>query len=573
MILLESLLLSLCFLTASLGLGLPLAARYFPDALERLCAAAALGLIKSFVFLWLLYTTGTSLRWFALAPLAGLVALGGSRPVLAAMWGDQSARAALLSWTALLLWIMALILPIASFSGGAWTVDWFEHHERALFFQQHWDLQYQFIGGYALSSRPPLVNVLVAGHQALLQSGFFCDQVIIGLWSSLVYFPAALFCRRMGGAAFLPILAGMLMLCPSFVQNAAFPWTKLPTAFFVLTGAYFLLMTLDRPDRLGAFGLAVAALAAGLLAHYSAAPYCIVLVGWWLCWRFRQRQLAALRREILVGLGLVGPLLGLWFGWSLWHFGVHGTLLTNSSITAAGEWQWARQAARIAGNLWATLVPHPLRQVDYQLIEQPDRVVWVRDYFFMIAQVNLLALPGTGATIALAAALWRRRGQWPRATTALAPACIAPAVAACAFLGIASPGAPDAWGLAHICLLPLAVLTIAAVTANIEHLGRPAAVILGFGLLFDAFFNIGLHFWIQSRPPPPEWLNAADLRTSFAHYGHAAYNAGLKHVGGLRFVADDLPLAARPALSLMLLVSAGWLLRQTDRLRVSSSPA
>lgn len=559
------------FLAATFGLGLPCARRIFADPAERLCAAAVLGLAFCFVIAWCAYLGGLALHWFMLAPIVGAWGLWDGREALRELWRDQFGRALVFAWAAVLLWIQALLIPIDSFSGAGWTVDWFEHHQRATVFREHWSPHFTLIGGYLLPARPPLVNVVVAGWQSITTTEFACDQVICGLWGSLAFLPAALLCRRLGGGAGVALLAGLLMLSPSFVQNATFPWTKLPTAFFVASGAYFLLRALDESGRRAPFVFAAIALSAGLLAHYSAGPYCVVFVTWWLGQRIREGRWDVLRAEALTGASVVLPFTGLWFGWAVRQFGIGNTLLSTSTATAAGAWTWSEQLAKIGSNLWSSVVPHPFRAVDYQFIAQPDPLAWFRDYFFLIAQVNLVALPGTGAGLALAVLAWRERRQWAATAVILTPARVGGALAAIVVLGISVIGARDSWGLAHICLVPLGILALAVLTAHIDRIGRVAAAVLAVGLVWDAAVNLGLHFALQWRPHPQAWLQVPDLRASFAQYGHAAYNAGLKHVAGLRFVADSLPLTARPTVALTL-ISASLCLWRSAWLRSNHRP-
>jgi len=96
------------------------------------------------------------------------------------------------------------------------------------------------------------------------------------------FLPAALLVRRFqlrrprGGPAgtllAIAVFTVFVMLNPAFVENATFAWTKLITVCFILGGLYFYLRSLD-PDAPRAAGpLCACALAAALLAQYSAGP-------------------------------------------------------------------------------------------------------------------------------------------------------------------------------------------------------------------------------------------------------------------------------------------------------------
>lgn len=548
--------LGLALLALGFGLGWPLARRLVEDPLERIVASAVLGLVACFVACFLLHALRLSLFWFALAPVAGALALVLGRHTVAATWGDSEVRATLWAWAALALLTQALLATITSYNGGAWGGDWLEHHQRALFFREHWPRDFNFIGDYLLPARPPLVNVVVAGAQALATPAFATDQVVLAWWSSLAFLPAALLARRAGGAGRLPLLAGLCALSPFFLQNSTFAWTKLPTAFFVLAGAHFLLAALERPSARGPFTLAVLALTAGVLSHYSAGPYCVVLVAWWLAWRLRRGEFRRLGGEAGIGLLLAPPLLALWFGWALRHYGWAGTFLSNSTALELGPPGFLAQAGKVAANLWATLIPHPLRAVDYALIRHGDELTRFRDYWFLVSQVNLPALLGSGGALALAVAAWRDRVAWRSGPAPTRPAWVLPAVGLVVVLGVAVHGAPDDWGLAHICLQPLALAGLAVLAARAPTLPRPVQAVLVLGLLWDAVVNIGLHYWLQARAPRPEWLQAPDLTLLLLRDGTGAFNAGLKAITGVRFLHDSLPAFAGLVLALAALVAA-----------------
>ncbi|MFA6286467.1 MAG: hypothetical protein WC661_03715 [Opitutaceae bacterium] len=555
-----------CFVCTVFGFGLPLALRLTEDALEQVTAAAMIGLVVSFVLAFGIYAAGLSWWWFALAPVAGLIGLISQGAAIRNIWSNPNARQSLIGWLIVAAWTQALTAMIRSYSGGAWG-DWLEHHQRALFFHEHWRLDFNFIGDYLLTARPPLANVVTAGFEAITQNVLACGQAVLALWSSLAVFPLALFCRRFGGGAErLPVLALLLMLNPSFTQNSTFAWTKLPAAFFVLVGAHFLLSSLDRPDRRALFALAAAALAAALLTHYSAGPYCIVLAGWWILWRLHEKAFRSLAMEMLTGLLVVTPLLGLWFSWAWIHYGAAGTFLSNSTATDSDAHGLGAQLGRIAANLWDTLVPHPLRSVNYALIRQPTRIGWFRDYFFMINQVNLPAMLGTGGLVALACSFFKKGPVIAGYQTSLRPAWVISALVLTIILGVAVVGSRDEWGLAHICLQPVSLLGLACLAARIDLIGRIGGVILGLGLAWDAVVNIGLHYTLQSRDPDPAWLALHNPMQALIQYGSVALSASLKDVTGVRFLRDGLPGLAIPVAALLIvLVAAAIWLRCTTR--------
>ena len=65
---------------------------------------------------------------------------------------------------------------------------------------------------------------------------------------SLAYLPVGLLAWRFGGRHAARVAAAILMVNPLFLQNATYPWTKLPAAFFILSSLYFFLRVRDRDE-------------------------------------------------------------------------------------------------------------------------------------------------------------------------------------------------------------------------------------------------------------------------------------------------------------------------------------
>src|SRR5690606_2539378 len=101
-------------------------------------------------------------------------------------------------------------------------------------------------------------------------------------------------------------------------------------------------------------------IAGGVLTHYSAAPYAVVLaVAWVLCGRSHVCE-SAWWRQTLLALSCTAAIAMTWFGWATTMFGFNGTFLTNTSVQTMNT-SWQYQLATIGYNIWSTLVPHFLR--------------------------------------------------------------------------------------------------------------------------------------------------------------------------------------------------------------------
>ena len=103
------------------------------------------------------------------------------------------------------------------------------------------------------------------------------------------------------------------------------------------------------------------ALSAGLLTHYSAGPYVVILTLHYLFTAFRKR--GANFKELGAIAGLCGVLLFTWFGWSLAVYGTHITVASNTAVTDSQRYQGSA-LEKIAANLFDTVVPRILRDPD-----------------------------------------------------------------------------------------------------------------------------------------------------------------------------------------------------------------
>jgi len=73
----------------------------------------------------------------------------------------------------------------------------------------------------------------------------------------------------------LPLVA-LFAFSPVVMENATYTWTKNLSAFFVVLAFCFYLAGWRKNDRVR-MAAAFLALSAGLLVHYSAGPYCLLL--------------------------------------------------------------------------------------------------------------------------------------------------------------------------------------------------------------------------------------------------------------------------------------------------------
>ena len=537
---------TLTFLLTIFGLGWPLASRLKLDPAEQLGATVVISVLGTYLLTFGIFLAGLPALATWILPFLGAAGLLAGRRALPALWADRAARGLLAGLALVSAWSVGWLALIASYSGGGWAADWFEHWERTQFFLRHWPLDTEFLGIAPLPARPPLANLVTAGLVGVAGVNFPTYQAAMALLNCLVFVPAALLARRFrgptGGAAVIALLAVLLMVNPTFVQNATFAWTKLIAAALVLTGLYFFLRAND-PDAPRAAGpLGAVSLAAGFLAHYSAGPYLVMLALAW-GWRGKSRLADARwwrQTALLAALGAL--VLTTWFGWSIATYGTTATFLSNTSVTEADK---GNQLVKIALNLRDTFIPHCFRLVDGTLIAQRSRWGYWRDWTFQLYQVNLLLMFGSTAWLVLGRGLVAGAKQVDASGRRFWAAWAAGTI----FLGIAVHGARDHWGLGHICLQAVVVLGLAALAARWVDLSRPWRVLLVVGAVVDLALGIALNFGVQGYLLD-QWLAAGQPRSELLQsYSDSAFmNLAGKITHRLAFLTDVLP--ATPALVL-----------------------
>jgi hypothetical protein len=491
------------FIWLVFGGGLALAARLRRhDPLEAFC----LGVCGA---LALLFIAGFGVFAFSLPrlcwqPLPALVAFGliVQLPRLRSLCADPALQRFALSWLLFALWALGLLACITTYSGGHWAGDWIEHYERAEFIRHGGPLSQTFLlGTYTFTARPPLANAITAVMLDLTHGPVFPSyQIFTTLLGSLVFLPITLLIRRwcpspsrFATAASVALL--LLLVNPMVAQNITFAWTKLPTAFWILVGSYFLLRGLLDNDNLYSRALGFVALAFGFLCHFSAGVWIVLWVFFYGAHHRSRLHRFAFWRETALHAGLAALVFSLWFGWALAHYGWSGTVKTNTTVahTAArtsSDWLHA-----LAVNTRDTLVPHVFRDVPSAIPEQVSALGRLRDsafHFYQTAALGHLGLVGCTAALLLLNAPSSSLRSRPRRALVWATAALTVIV----LNSLVHPWT-DPLGLAHISLLPLGLLGLAWVATQLsEHL-RFWRVCALFAAL-DLTLGIGLHFALSS---------------------------------------------------------------------------
>jgi hypothetical protein len=533
---------------------------------ERLCGAVGASLLLLYLAGFGLYALDapSSSAWW----LTGLcaVALLAAAPQLRRLARNRGVREVVVGYAALVAWTLVLVATVRVFCGGGWVGDWLEHYERALFFVDRLDPGTRILK-YPLTARPPLANVVVAHFLAQTGRSFAAYQVVTAFLSVLVFLPSVLLVRTLGGRrSAVAILAGLLALNPFFVQNATYPWTKLLSAFFVLLGIGFYLRGWSKNDPGRMLACAVA-LAAGVLAHYSATPFVVAVAlhyGVRLAWTTGRRVRVELPAMAVGGAAVLAT----WFGWSLAALGARSTFASNTSVRDSSSRTFVENALKIAGNIVDTFVPHPLRNaLESSATAAHGGLGYVHDYFFLIYQPNVLAAIGMVGGIAAAFVFWRNGqelGTLGRAGATTRPRLAEQrvfwwfVVGVGLVLGIGSVGSRDPFGAAHVTLQPLVLLGVVAIAAGWPTLSRRWREAVLWGAVVDFSLGILLHFVAQSANPALRavadlprryWRPLLNLFVSAS----AQRNAALKLERDITFLGDQ----SAPVLGFLFLAIAG----------------
>jgi hypothetical protein len=354
---------------------------------------------------------------------------------------------------------------------------------------------------------------------------------------------------------------------PLFVQNTTFAWTKLPAAFLILLALYCYVEGVRRAEpRLRT--LAAAGLGAAVLTHYSAGPYVLGLgLAHFALYRGRWGDGGFWRETAGLALTL-GALPATWFGWSVAQFGAATTFGSNTTIMGnprlAVSWWY-----KAAGNLYNTLVPHPLASEANGFLAQSSPWASWRDFFFNLYQVNLpWALGGVGCVVvvrALARA-WRDGNAGVRGP-------VAAALALTAVAGVIVNGDLDPHGTAHVCLQPLVLGGAAVIAAGWPGLPAGWRRALALGWAFDFCAGIALHFanqglLIDGWPHPN--ATPRQILATFSSVARINFNAKLYHQ--TVFLGEGYGLAAGPLLVLLAALLV-WFVIQARAAKTASAAA
>lgn len=480
------------FLVLAIGPGLWLGRRLPLPAALRLPVIVAVSLGVTAAAAWGLYLTAAPL-WMAwgVTAMAGAAAWAGRREFVRLL-RRPLARMQFLGFALVAAECLLLHAAVFSYHGGCWSGDWLEHYERSLFFLDRPDpLTARFlVGSYSFPARPPAFNLLAGLLMAHGARSFAAYQIVATLLNCLACLPmwaigiAFLRAVRVPRRHGLPALVAATLLAPVFVQNAIFPWTKLFTAFFVLTGLALVAARGSGSRSIVRMALAGGCLGLAVSAHYSAAVYALVAGGFLAGQVLRRRT--GIRECLAFGAAAAAAALP-WLTYAITVFGWEAATSTTA-VSDAARLTPLDNAVKVLLNICDTLLPHFLRPrppLVQQLMEQTHPLAPLRDYWFLPLQVNFPSAAGTLAPLVagfawLASRKAAHRGERAAGADAvsaettlwdlLCDSLWAWVMLAGVPLGIAVHGGRDTLGLAHVCLQPAVLVAIAWLTSRLPLL-------------------------------------------------------------------------------------------------------
>jgi hypothetical protein len=513
------------------------------DPLEKVTASLGLSLV--FLYLAALGIYAAHLPWKVtwVVTAACVAAAVATRNDIVRLFRNRGVRRCL-AWFGVLFGFNLLMLSVVRhYVGGYWWGDWAEHYERALYFLDFGPKDHRFIGIYLLPARPPLMNLVCSFFLAQVGRGFEAFQFVNTFMNLLMFLPCVLLARWMAprGARYVGLIATLFALNPMFVENAEFTWTKAAVSFYVALGLALYLAAWRKKDPVR-MGAAFFSLAAGCLLHYSAGPFAVLLALHYLVFVFPHRPQRW--RELASIVLPSAALLATWFSLAIARYGLADTVLSNTTAQESGRLTFTENLSKIALNIFDTLVPSAIR-------DQPgpahnsDTLRRLVDGAFYFYQVNLpFAIGSVAWLVALvlfALAVWPRPGGLSRGDRVFWMILVVGSIV----LGIATHGARDHFGVAHIGLQPFVAIAVTFVAAKLPRVPRMLRGVILTGLALDFIMGVAIHLYMESRLDG--WATDGNLP--------------LKQAGGIDrvFIGDDVSVISGPLLALCCIFAAGLL--------------
>jgi hypothetical protein len=544
---------------------------------ETLCASVAASVL-------LIYLASSAIFWMHIQNVAAahwvvtgiclILTLASGRD-WARLFNRRQVRRVSCAFLILWVWTILLLSIIRHYAGGTWYGDWVEHYKRCLFFLEHWDLQYKFLGMYLVTARPPVMNLVCAHFMAMLGKDYVPFQMTAAFLNLLPALPCCLFASafappKVGRKKAIAILTLILAASPMFMEQVTYAWTKSFTAFFCLMSLWIYLRAWRKADRtrfIAAFVCAVAA----CLSHFYAVGWTAALVLHYLLvvWPKRPRKW---REAAEIGVACAA-LSATWFVWAMIAYGPRTPFNSSTTAWSVHNENLRDRVATIGFDLESTFVPYFLRAVPYDQISQTSRLGLLRDKAFDLYQTNAMFCLGLAGIVALFYVISRKdesRGKTPGELRRFWIFFFATTI----FLGLVSVPTPDDWGDAHLFLVPQALLILSALAGAVAGMRSGWRIAWIFAIAIDFALGILLQVHLENRVFQLENVPGQTLPVVVGNdlpSQKAQDNFVAKQVLNLRFIGDDFAyISAEMEIALcvafiFLLGRAAWALRPAGR--------
>ncbi|MBN1901564.1 hypothetical protein JW926_09610 [Candidatus Sumerlaeota bacterium] len=472
---------------------------------------------------------------------------------------DKTERRLLLFALLMLFWLVAFHSLHRCYGGGGWGGDWYEHYERSLFLSAHYDRNYQFLDIYDFPARPPLFNLVCSFFFSIFGSSFWIFQIICSFLNmTLVLGAWLLIAQIFPSLKKSPLIAfiALFMLDVPMVRQMIYTMTKGLAGAYVLAGAAVYLK--GRKDfDLRYLSLAFLLLSAGVLAHYSAAPF-FLAISMDLALVFFIKPDRKKFISLVAVVLLSSAFLFSWLTYSIAFYGTQKTFLSNTTYTESKNLTLGKRISKDLYNLRATFLPSIHKPEYFSRLPRALKLIQVYDMAIMFYSESLTGNAGLTLSVFLLIlfAVKMKSVIGFIRNNARNPSALLFWVL---FLGmggmmaIASNGGLMPHGAAHVSFVPIgALLLLFAWHCAKQIQNRFLRLIIALGILIESFVVFALRIIVLSSL----FINLTTLYKSANHFG----NFAVRDVRNLEFLEGIYSSLSWFILALTL---AGWFLWAT----------
>jgi len=484
-----------------------------------------------------------------------LLTMAASYKKIIMIFSDKEERKLLLQGLLMLLWLAGYQALHRMYGGGRWTGDWFEHFERARFLMIHYFKEYQFILMYYFPSRPPLFNTLCAFFLSFFGYKFWIFQIVCSLLNMSLVFPAwLLVCALFKKRRIVPLLAiiALFMLNPAMVRQMLYTMTKGLSAAYVLAGVYLYLKARDTLDRKYCI-FAFLFLSAGVLVHYSAAPFFLGVGADFTILTLKKPSRKKFFTFACAAI-LSAAFIFTWLSYSLVFYGARITFLSNTSYTDSKNFSFVQRIGKDLYNLRTTFLPNLFETRGFWSPISSLKYIIMYDFSAVFYSESLTG----NLTISLSLflilfLLGRMKDYFYKSLRILSfPSGLfwILFLGAGGLIAIATNGGRMDNGTAHVSFVPVAGLVLGIAYLLAQDLpSKLFRRLLAFGMILESFFFFALSIIV---------LSDIFIETSVMLYSATLYtNYAIRDVNNLEFLEGIYHSYSIP---LAFLVLIGWMI-------------